>query len=214
MKSGKLVVTGSILVLVLAALAAGYGYATHHMNKLFEETLSETAKGATGSKVSFDHVSLNLISGSGSINNLVIQSSDPSSPVFKVDLVDIEFSPFSLLKGPVHIKNVSVGNYDLNLVFAPHGNTAVILTASALAFSKAPAPDLAAMRMIVDQLTFGQGNLAAAISVFGAKKTKKMALSTIKMAGLNGGGDGISPAGLAYQIVQQVTSRAAKQFTR
>lgn len=214
MKSGKLVVTGSIIVLILAALAAGYGYATFRMNKVFENTLIETANGATGSKTSFDHASLNLLSGSGTIKNLIIQPSASGKPIFKVDNIDIEFSPFSLVKGPPHIKRVTVGDYEFNVTVDGQHNTTTALAASALAFVKAPSPDIAAMRMIVDQITFGKGNIAAEISVFRAKTSKKLILSSIKMAGLDGGGQGIGPAGLAYQIIQQITSRTIKQVTR
>jgi len=222
MKSRKLVVCGSIIALILVALAAGYAYGTFRMSKVFEDTLIETANGATGSKASVDQISLNLLAGSGTIKNLIIKPSAYGKPVFKVENVDIEFSPFSLLKGPLHIETVTVGTYEFNVAVGGRYNTATALTTSALAFVKSPSPDLAAMTMIVDRITFGKGNVAAEISVFRAKKTKKMILPSItktvilpsiKMAGLNGGGKGIGPAKLAYKIIQQITARTIKQVT-
>lgn len=222
MKSRKLVVSGSIIAFILVALAAGYTYATFHFNKVFEDTLIETANGATGSKTSVDQVSLNLLSGSGTIKNLVIKPSAYGKPIFKVENVDIEFSPFSLLKGPLHIETATVGAYEFNVYVGGLHNTATALATSALAFVKSPSPELAATTLIVDRITFGKGNIAAEISVFRSKKTKKrilpsitktVILPSIKMAGLNGGGKGIGPADLAYKIIQQITARTIKQVT-
>jgi uncharacterized protein involved in outer membrane biogenesis len=200
-----------VVLLVLAAVAAHF-----FLDAAIKRGVETVGPKLTQTDIKLDAVRLFLLSGSGSLNGLVVGNPEgfKSANAISVGSTSLALQPASLLSDKIVIKSIKVQAPEITFEQGLHGNNLNKIKANLQAAaggdnkSEPTKPAQAGKKLEVDELVISGGKVRVSVTGLGGAT---VSLPDIRMSGLGTGPDGITPAELTKEVLNTLLDEAIKQ---
>lgn len=211
MKITTLVVAGGVVIGAVVAAIAAFRAAESHINTTGANAIITVSSAATGEKVTLDGLAIDLLSGRGTLTNLrVPNSAAGKAPYsFVLDSVSLSIVPWSVLKGPLHIRSIEIRGPAIDLETNASGSnlTLILAAAAAYALASSGSPD-AGEKLRIDELSITGGRLSATLYPFSTKVSTTV--PDIVMRDMGRDGEGMSQADFVVKLLNETVNQATK----
>lgn len=213
-----LVILGVLLiVLIIAVVIAGI-----FLDRIVKAGVETVAPGITRTAVTLESVSLSLLSGSASLNGLIVGNPPeyPGAQAIRLGKAAIKVEPSSILAAKVIIHSIEVREPEINFEGNPLGenNLKKILenvnaqAAGGTAATNAAGAKSAGKKLQVDDFLLTGAKVHAQIKTPFLNQEVTLTLPDIHLTNLGQGPEGVTPAELSRQILDQVTAATVKSL--
>jgi len=209
-----LIAVGILILLVVIAVVV----VTSQAGSLIKDGVETYGPDITGTPVTLSGVSVSLLSGSASINNLVVGNPKgfKSSEAFRVSKVAVKLDVGSLFSEQIRIEKILIDGAELTyeqmnktsnidaLKRNVERNTGSTSTASDTGESGG-----SDVQLVIDDLYINGTQVNALVAVLGKEEARSVTIPGIHLEDLGKGGDG-SVAAIVDEVVELVTKAATK----
>jgi hypothetical protein len=217
------------LIVLLAIAAGALWYLVSNLDSLIKAAIEKFGSAATQTSVTADSVKLSLSSGAGTISGLSIGNPPGfvSPQALGVGAISVQLDTSSLTgNGPIVVRTINIAQPQINYEITGGVSLTGVSTSSnlqiiqnnvknyagrvAAAPPQSGTPARPARKEIINDLyvTGGEVNLIATTVLHGKKIT--VPLPAIHLTNIGRASGGATPAQIASQIINAITSQAAK----
>jgi len=211
-----LIAVGVLVLLVVVAVVVVASQA----GSLIKDGVESYGPDITGTSVTLSGVDVSLLSGSASINDLVIGNPKgfKSSEAFRVDEVSVKLDVGSLFSEQIRIEKILIDGAELTyeqlnktsnidaLKRNVERNTGASGGGSDMGDSSA-----SDVQLVIDDLYINATQVNASVSVLGKNEQKSITIPDIHLKDLGKGGDG-SVAAIVDEVVSLVTKAVVNEL--
>ncbi|MCD6050183.1 MAG: uncharacterized protein K0Q55_1586 [Verrucomicrobia bacterium] len=206
MKKPVKIALGLLIVLIVALVAVALS-----INGIVKKGVESVGPRVTKTTVRLDGIAIMPLSGGGAVNDLVIGMPEgyKSEYSIKVHKASLSISPGSLLKDKIVVKSVNVEGPEIILEGGLTANNLTQILKNVDEFTgsaenkkaEEEAPG-APKKLQVDEFVVKNAKVTVIFPMLG--KPLSVTVPEIRMTGLGAGPDGITPAEMTKQVLQEV----------
>jgi len=209
-----LIAVGVLVLLVVVAVVVVASQA----GSLIKDGVESYGPDITGTSVTLSGVDVSLLSGSASINDLVIGNPKgfKSSEAFRVDEVSVKLDVGSLFSEQIRIEKILIDGAELTYEQLNKTSNIDALkrnvernTGASGGGSDTGDSSASDVQLVIDDLYINATQVNASVSVLGKNEQKSITIPDIHLKDLGKGGDG-SVAAIVDEVVSLVTKAATK----
>ena len=209
-----------LTAVVLVAVAGAFGYLYLSLNSLVKKAVETVGPKITRTDVKLASAVLLPLSGSGSLNGLVIGNPEGfgKSYAIKVGSISISVDRNSLFSDTIIINEILIKKTSITLEGTLQGNNLGKLMQNIKSYDTGSKPSsekkqtsYASRKFIVKRVLVSGTELNVAASALGQSVSQSLPLGDLHLENLGSDGSGISPAAISQQILTPLINSAIRQ---
>lgn len=211
-----------LTAVVLVAVAGAFGYLYLSLNSLVKKAVETVGPKITRTDVKLASAVLLPLSGSGSLNGLVIGNPEGfgKSYAIKVGSISISVDRNSLFSDTIIINEILIKKTSITLEGTLQGNNLGKLMQNIKSYDTGSKPSSekkqtssssASRKFIVKRVLVSGTELNVAASALGQSVSQSLPLGDLHLENLGSDGSGISPAAISQQILTPLINSAIRQ---
>jgi hypothetical protein len=208
----------ALVAIVLIVVAGSFGYLYLSLNSLVKKGVETIGPKVTRTDVTLDSAVLQPLSGSGTLNGLVISNPEGFGKGYalKIGIISINVDKNTLLSDTIVINEILISHASITLEGTLSGNNLTKLMQNIKSYDAGSKPNAqkeksSSRKFIVKRVLINGTQLNVAASALGQSVSQSLSLGDLHLENLGSAGSGITPADVAQQILIPLINDAIRQ---